>query len=159
MILKPCANITPAAVAQTINFLRHRYEFILVDLPPGLHEQSLQLISHSDYIYLVTLAEVSAYEMWCESGFSVPERYSPGQASCDFNRFEKRSPISERQIEKVIRRMILDSVHSKRSFVGSLSRSARSKSGCVFRIGSKSTKLVLGYIFLGQKIQDSHHIS
>jgi len=25
-------HITPAAVAQTINFLRHRYEFILVDL-------------------------------------------------------------------------------------------------------------------------------
>src|SRR5262245_11399850 len=48
------------AISQMFNFLRLSYEFILIDIPAGLNEYTDKVISHSDQLYIVTVAEVSA---------------------------------------------------------------------------------------------------
>src|SRR5437667_9069382 len=41
---EPARQIMPSALAHTIDFVRARYEFILVDLPPGLNDENLDLL-------------------------------------------------------------------------------------------------------------------
>src|SRR5207253_1424960 len=57
---EPPRDIGPAALNQTLDFLRLRYDFILVDLPSGLNDENLHLIRYCDQVYIVTVAEVSA---------------------------------------------------------------------------------------------------
>src|SRR5581483_4558406 len=53
-------RILPGATAQTLEFLRTRYDYILVDLPLGLSDENMEVIRHSDHLHMVTIAEVSA---------------------------------------------------------------------------------------------------
>jgi pilus assembly protein CpaE len=53
-------RILPGAVAQTFEFLRMRYDFILVDMAPGLSDENLEMIRHCDQLHVVTVSEVSA---------------------------------------------------------------------------------------------------
>src|ERR1035437_7984772 len=52
--------LPPGALSNTLDFLRPRYEFILVDLPPALNDENLAVLRDCDQLYLVTVAEVSA---------------------------------------------------------------------------------------------------
>src|SRR5262249_59484209 len=52
--------LPPGALARTLNFLRSRYEFILVDLPSSLNDDNLAVIQASDQLYVVAVAEGSA---------------------------------------------------------------------------------------------------
>jgi pilus assembly protein CpaE len=104
-------RIAPAAVAQLFSFLRLRYDIVLVDAPYGLSEQILRLIPHSDFIYLITVAEVAALR----NVTRMLDAMAKSDVSADrirvvLNRFDKRSPIPEAQIEKVIRQKIFWSV-------------------------------------------------
>jgi len=95
------------AISGMFNFLRLSYEFILIDLPAGLNDYTDKLISHSDQLYIVTVAEVSALRNASRivdyfSQEDVPDE----RVRVILNRFEKRSPIPESQIEKLIQRKI-----------------------------------------------------
>jgi pilus assembly protein CpaE len=95
------------AVSQMFNFLRLWYEFILIDIPAGLNEYTDKLISHSDQLYIVTVAEVSALR----NASRIVDYFGQEDVPDDklrviLNRFEKRSPIPESQIEKLIQRKI-----------------------------------------------------
>jgi len=57
---EPAPRISPEAIGQTIEWIRLRYEFVLIDSPPGINEQNLELLCHSEQLHLVTVAEVSA---------------------------------------------------------------------------------------------------
>ena len=56
-------GLPTGALANTLDFLRLRYEFILVDLPPALNEDNLSVIRDCDQLYLVTVAEVAAFPL------------------------------------------------------------------------------------------------
>jgi pilus assembly protein CpaE len=91
------------SMAQTFDFIRQRYEFILADLPPGLNETNLELIQYCDHVYLVTVAEVSAIrnilrQLEYFSRRDVP----PEKVHIILNRHQKRSVVTDMQIEKVI---------------------------------------------------------
>jgi pilus assembly protein CpaE len=95
------------AISQMFNFLRLWYEFILIDIPAGLNEYTDKLISHSDQLYIVTVAEVSALR----NASRIVDYFGQEDVPDDklrviLNRFEKRSPIPESQIEKLIQRKI-----------------------------------------------------
>jgi pilus assembly protein CpaE len=95
------------AISQMFNFLRIWYEFILIDIPAGLNEYTDKLISHSDQLYIVTVAEVSALR----NASRIVDYFGQEDVPDDklrviLNRFEKRSPIPESQIEKLIQRKI-----------------------------------------------------
>jgi pilus assembly protein CpaE len=104
---EPALEIAPGAVAQTIDFLRPRYDFILVDMPAGLNSHNLELMHACDQAYLVTVAEVAAlrnvvHESECLSRSDVPGE----KVRVVLNRYHKRSPISDADIEKAIKRKL-----------------------------------------------------
>jgi len=100
-------QLFPGAAAQTLEFLRHRYEFILVDLRPEISDLNLEMIRSCDQLYLVTVAEVSALRNVARQVESLTRMEIPQErVRVVLNRHHKRSPISDAQIEKVIRRKI-----------------------------------------------------
>jgi len=95
------------AISQMFNFLRLSYEFILIDIPAGLNEYTDKLISHSDQLYIVTVAEVSALRNASRIvDYFGQEDVPDDKVRVILNRYEKRSPIPESQIETLIQRKI-----------------------------------------------------
>ena len=95
------------AISQMFNFLRLSYEFILIDIPAGLNEYTDKVISHSDQLYVVTVAEVSALRNASRIvDYFGQEDVPDDKVRVILNRYEKRSPIPESQIEKLIQRKI-----------------------------------------------------
>ena len=94
-------------ISKTLDFLLPRYEYIIIDCPPGLNPQNLEVIRRSDRIHLVTVAEVAAvrgvarYLDYLSRTENVAER-----VQIILNRHLKRPMISDEQIEKAIRRNI-----------------------------------------------------
>ncbi len=95
------------ALAHTLNFLRLRYEFILVDLPPALNEENLAVIRDCDQLYLVTVAEVSAVRNVIRQLEYLKSRDIPrAKIRIVVNRHNKRNVVSDAQIEKVLEQEI-----------------------------------------------------
>jgi pilus assembly protein CpaE len=104
---EPAHNIAPGAVEQTFDFLRMRYEFILVDLPPVLTEESLEVIHCCEQLYVVTVAEVAALRNVVRQLDYFSRKQVPHDCiQVVLNRHQKRAPITDEQIEKAIRRKI-----------------------------------------------------
>jgi pilus assembly protein CpaE len=79
----------------------------LIDSPPGINEQNLELLCHSEQLHLVTVAEVSAMRnvvryLDCLQRID----FSQERIRVVLNRHQKRSAITDDEIEKVIRRKI-----------------------------------------------------
>lgn len=95
------------ALAHTLNFLRARYEFILVDLPPALNDENLAVIRDCDQLYLVTVAEVSAIRNVVRQLEYFSSRNIPrDKVRVVLNRYHKRNVVSDAQIEKVLEHKI-----------------------------------------------------
>jgi pilus assembly protein CpaE len=100
-------HVAPEAISETLDFLRPRYEYIIVDCAPGLNRQNLEVVRRSDRINLVTVADVAAvrnaarYLDHLSRVENVAER-----VQVILNRHLKRPMISDEQIEKAIRRSI-----------------------------------------------------
>src|SRR5438874_190751 len=100
---EPARPITPGALAQTFEFLRLRYEFILVDLPPGLNDGHLELIRACDQVNIVSIAEVSALRnVVRQTDYFTRKEIAADRLRVILNRHQNRSIITEAQIEKVI---------------------------------------------------------
>jgi len=84
-------RILPGAVAQTFEFLRMRYDFILVDMAPGLSDENLEMIRHCDQLHMVTVSEVSALRNVVRHLDYLTR-----------NRHQKRALIGDSEIEKTI---------------------------------------------------------
>jgi pilus assembly protein CpaE len=104
---EPSRDVAIEAVGQTIDFLRHRYDFVLVDCPPGLSPQSVDLIRRSDQLYLITVAEVSAVRnVACYLDYLSRAEFAQNKVRVVVNRHVKRGTITDAEIEKAIRRTI-----------------------------------------------------
>src|SRR6266700_5979426 len=91
------------ALTHTLNFLRLRYEFILVDLPSALNDENLAVIRDCDQLYLVTVAEVSAVRNVVRQLEYFGSKDIPrAKIRIILNRHHKRNVISDAQIEKVL---------------------------------------------------------
>ena len=100
---EPARPIMSGALAQTFEFLRLRYEFILVDLPPGLNDEHLELIRYCDQINIVAIAEVSALRnVVRQTDYFTRKDIAADRLRVILNRHQNRSIITEAQIEKVI---------------------------------------------------------
>jgi pilus assembly protein CpaE len=98
---EPARPAVPGALAHTVDFLRSRYEFILVDLPSGLNDQNLELIRHCDQINVVTVAEVSALRnVVRQTEYFTRKHIGAERIKLVLNRHQKRALITEAQIEK-----------------------------------------------------------
>ena len=104
---EPAHNIAHGAVEQTFDFLRMRYEFILVDLPPVLTEESLEVIRCCEQLYVVTVAEVAALRnVVRQLDYFTRKQVPHDRIHVVLNRHQKRAPITDEQIEKSIRQKI-----------------------------------------------------
>jgi pilus assembly protein CpaE len=96
-------RIVPGAVAQTLDFLRGRYDYILVDMPPGLSDENLEMIRHCDQLHVVTVAEVSALRNVVRHLDYLTRKEIPrDRFRVILNRHQKRSLISDSEIEKTL---------------------------------------------------------
>ena len=88
---------------QTFEFLRLRYDFILVDLPPGLNDEHLELIRYCDQVNIVAIAEVSALRnVVRQTDYFTRKDIPADRLRVILNRHQNRGIINEAQIEKVI---------------------------------------------------------
>jgi pilus assembly protein CpaE len=102
-----CGNIKthdPDAIAQTLDFLRGEYDYVVIDSPSTLDETNLAVIDASNLLYLVATPEIAAIRDL--------SRYMDtlSQSECDIekvkvviNRFSERHALTVEQIEKAIR--------------------------------------------------------
>jgi pilus assembly protein CpaE len=96
-------RILPGAIAQTLDFLRSRYDYILVDIPLGLSDENLEMIRHSDHLHMVTVAEVSALRnVSRQFSFLTRKDIPADRLRVVLNRHQKRSLISDTEIEKTL---------------------------------------------------------
>src|SRR5207237_7387213 len=97
---EPARQIVPGALAQTLEFVRSRYEFILVDLPPGLNDENLELIRHCDQVNVVTVAEVSALRnVVRQTEYFTRKHIVSDKIRVSLNRHQQRALITEAQVE------------------------------------------------------------
>ncbi len=100
-------DIPAQALSRTLDFLRLRYEFIVIDLPPALSEENLAVIRECDQLYLVTVAEVSAVRNVVRQLEFLGSKDIPRKKlQVVLNRDSKRKIITDAQIEKVIEQKI-----------------------------------------------------
>ena len=96
-------RILPGAVAQTFEFLRMRYDFILVDMAPGLSDENLEMIRHCDQLHMVTVSEVSALRNVVRHLDYLTRKEIPRERfRVVLNRHQKRALIGDSEIEKTI---------------------------------------------------------
>ncbi len=95
--------LPPGALTSTLDFLRPRYEFVLVDLPPALNDENLAVIRDCDQLYLVTVAEVSAVRNVVRQLEYFSRKDIPREKiRVVLNRHHKRDVVTDAQIEKAI---------------------------------------------------------
>ncbi|MGA9392114.1 MAG: AAA family ATPase [Candidatus Sulfotelmatobacter sp.] len=105
--IEPTRTVIPGSVGRTFDFLKQRYEFILVDVPPGMNEENLELIRQCDQLYIVTVAEVSALRNVVRQVEYLRRKQVPQEKiRVVLNRHQKHGLITDEQIEKVIQQKI-----------------------------------------------------
>jgi pilus assembly protein CpaE len=104
---EPERRVSLEAIGQAIDFIRFRYDFVLVDCAPGLNEQNVELIRRSDAVHLVTVPEVPPLRNVARflDYFNRIE-FPRGRVHVVVNRHAKRSAITDDEIERVIRSKI-----------------------------------------------------
>jgi pilus assembly protein CpaE len=96
-------RILPGAVAQTFDFLRARYDYILVDMAPGLSDENLEMVRHCDQLHMIAIAEVSALRNVVRHFEYLTRKEIPRERfRVVLNRHQKRSLISDGEIEKTL---------------------------------------------------------
>ena len=105
---KPVRDVLPESIGQAVAFLRTKYEFVLIDCAPGLTDQNLAVITHSDHVYIITLPEVPALRNVARLlDYFTREEVGQDKVDVVLNRHHaKSSMITDGQIEKAIRKKI-----------------------------------------------------
>ena len=94
----------PESIAQTLDFLRGEYDYVVVDGPSTLDETNLAVIDASNLLYLVATPEIAAIRdlsRYADS-FSQDER-DIEKVKVILNRFSAQHAPTVEQIEKAIR--------------------------------------------------------
>ena len=105
---EPIRRISTESIGQAIDFIRSKYEFVLIDCTPGLTDQNLEVFPRADHIYVVTVPEVPALRNVARLlDFFTHHEVSQDRVDVVLNRHQsKNSAITDSQIEKVIRKKI-----------------------------------------------------
>lgn len=100
-------GLVPGALTSTLEFLRGRYDFILVDMPGSLNDDNLTAIRDCDQLYIVTVAEVSAVRNVVRQLQYLAQKDIPSEkVRVVLNRHHKNNVVSDAQIEKAIEHKI-----------------------------------------------------
>ena len=100
-------NAASDAVEHTLAFLAENYDFVIIDCPPGLSEDTCAAIRQSDRLAIVITPELPAIHNAIRAieyltGFHYPDE----NIDIILNRSSRKGALSEREIESSLRRLV-----------------------------------------------------
>jgi pilus assembly protein CpaE len=94
----------PESIAQTLDFLRGEYDFVVIDSPTALDDTNFTIIDASNQVYLVASPEIGAIRDLSRYVDSLTQsEHHVEKVKIVINRFSAQHAVSVEQIEKAIR--------------------------------------------------------
>jgi pilus assembly protein CpaE len=94
----------PESMAQTLDFLRGEYDYIIVDCPTTLDETNVAVIEASNQVYLVATPEIGACrDLSRQVDVLLQNEANKERVRVVINRFASQHSVSLEQIEKAIK--------------------------------------------------------
>ena len=94
----------PVSMAQTLDFLRGEYDYVIVDCPTSLDETNLAVMEASNQVYIVATPEIGAVRDLSRHVDALSENeQNTEKVKVVINRFSSQHAVSVEQIEKAIR--------------------------------------------------------
>jgi pilus assembly protein CpaE len=94
------------AIERTIAFLAESYTHVVVDCAPGLTAATMACLAQADQIGIVMTAELPCVRSAVRYLEQLERAQYPGSIEIILNRYSKRGPLSDDQIEKALNRPI-----------------------------------------------------
>jgi pilus assembly protein CpaE len=96
--------VDPESIAQTLDFLRGEYDFVIVDCSTALDETNLAVIDASNQVYLVATPEIGAIRDLSRYVDSLAHsEHNVERVKIVINRCTSQHSVSIEQIEKAVR--------------------------------------------------------
>jgi pilus assembly protein CpaE len=112
----------PDSIAQTLDFLRGEYDYVVVDCPTSLDDSNLAVVDASNQVYLVATPEIGAIRDLSRYVDTLSHsEHNAEKIKIIINRFSAQHAVSVEQIEKAVRLPV--SIKLPNSY-GELSKSA-----------------------------------
>jgi pilus assembly protein CpaE len=100
-------NAATDAVEHTLAFLAENYDFIIIDCPPGLSEDTCAAIRQSDRLAIVVTPELPAIHNAIRAiEYLTGLHYPDENIDIILNRSSRKGALSEREIESSLRRLV-----------------------------------------------------
>lgn len=96
----------PQAIERTLAFLAETYSYVVIDSSPGLSAANMACISQSDQVAIVMTAELPCVRNAVRYLEQLQKSEYPGSVQFVLNRYSRRGPLSDEQIEKALGRPI-----------------------------------------------------
>jgi pilus assembly protein CpaE len=94
----------PVSMAQTLDFLRGEYDYVIVDCPTALDETNLAVMEASSNVYIVATPEIgSIRDLSRHVDLLSESEQNTEKLKVVINRFSAQHAVSVEQIEKAIR--------------------------------------------------------
>jgi pilus assembly protein CpaE len=94
----------PESIAQTLDFLRGEYDYVIVDSPTSLDDTNLAIIEASNHVYIVATPEIGAIRDLSRYVDSLSQsEHNVEKVKVVINRFSAQHAVTIEQIEKAIR--------------------------------------------------------
>lgn len=94
----------PESMAQTLDFLRGEYDYVIVDCPTQLDDTNLAVIEASNQVYLIATPEIGAVRDLSRHVDSLSQNeHNAERVKVVINRFSSQHAVSLEQIEKAIK--------------------------------------------------------
>lgn len=101
------ADISPEAIEHTLAFLADNYQFVIIDSPPGIADETSAAIRQSDQMAIVITPELPAIRNALRLvEYLVSMHYPDKNIDIVLNRHAKDSALSDREIEAALHRQI-----------------------------------------------------
>lgn len=100
-------HASPEAIEHTLAFLSENYQFVIIDTPPGMSEDTCAAIRQSDRLAIVITPELPAIRNAVRSiEYLTGLHYPDDCIDLVLNRCSKKSTLSEQEIEAALHRQI-----------------------------------------------------
>jgi pilus assembly protein CpaE len=101
------SNTPSDAIEHTLAFLAENYQFVILDSPPGLTEDTCAVIRQSDRLAIIITPELPAIHNAIRSiQYLTGLHYPDENIDIVLNRYSRKNPLSEREIEASLHRQI-----------------------------------------------------
>ena len=98
---------SPEAIEHTLSFLGENYQFVIVDCPPGLTEETCAAIRQSNHLAIVITPELPAIRNAIRSiEYLTSMHYATDSIDIVLNRHSKKSALSDHEVEAALHRPI-----------------------------------------------------